>query len=81
MLNAIGGNHFSWQGFILLWMACGAVADFGFGAYAYNKLTSEFREVATQKYSAPIPFWRRFSLNISAASPPPAATSDEIPKA
>jgi ABC-type transport system involved in cytochrome c biogenesis permease component len=80
MLITIGGDHFSEQGFIVLWMVCGAVADFGFGAYAYNKLTSEFREVATQKYAAPVGFWRRFSLTISAPAPPSVAPRDGSPK-
>lgn len=77
MLIAIGGNSFSWQGFIVLWMLCGAVADFGFGAYAYNKLTSEFREVATQKYAAPVGFWRQFFG--TRASPVPSKV-DAFPK-
>jgi hypothetical protein len=69
LLIALSGDRFSWQGFILLWMACGAVADFGFGAYAYNKLTGEFREVASQKYTAPVGFWRRFSGISPSTSP------------
>jgi len=60
LLIALGGDHFSGPGFVMLWMVSGVVADFGFGAYAYNKLTSEFREVASQKYAPQAGYWKRF---------------------
>jgi ABC-type transport system involved in cytochrome c biogenesis permease component len=62
-------DHFSWQGFITLWVVCGFIADFGFAAFAYNKLTTGFRETAAQKYSPKQGFWRTLTSAVAPASP------------
>jgi hypothetical protein len=59
LLAALSSSSMSWQGFLMLWMVCGAVADLGFGSFARNKLLLEFREAATRRYSRSGGFWSR----------------------
>lgn len=47
----------SWHFFLALWFILGLAADFGFAAYARQKLLTEFRLAAQQRYSPG--FWER----------------------
>jgi ABC-type transport system involved in multi-copper enzyme maturation permease subunit len=51
----------SWKFFLGLWFVLGLLVDFGFGAYAFHKLQTEFRLAAQQRYEPRRGFWMRFS--------------------
>lgn len=49
----------SWQFLLGLWFALGIAVDLAFGGLARNKLLTQFRLVAQQRYSRGAPFWQR----------------------
>ena len=48
-----------WGHFLGLWFLLGLAADIWFGLWARRKLLTEFRLVATQRFSARVPIWKR----------------------
>jgi len=50
-----------WKFFLGLWFVLGLLVDFGFSAYAHQKLNAEFRFAAQQRYAATRGFLRRLA--------------------
>ncbi len=64
ILVEIGGRSYrsspSWKFFLGLWFGLGMTVDFAFGAWARQKLLTEFRLAAQQQYGAKREFWRQW---------------------
>jgi hypothetical protein len=59
-LNAMrGGHESSFNFFVGLWFVLGLVADIAFSVWARNKLLTQFRLAATQRYLSGAGFFRR----------------------
>jgi hypothetical protein len=64
----------TWKFFLGLWFGIGIGLDFAFGAWARQKLFTEFRLAAQQQYDTRSDFWRSWlgSLkpHVSGVAPP-----------
>jgi ABC-type transport system involved in cytochrome c biogenesis permease component len=56
-----GAREPSWKFFLGWWVALGLAADIGFGAWARQRLLSEFREAAEQRYASRPGLWKRLA--------------------
>jgi hypothetical protein len=70
-------RELEWGYFLGVWFALGLVADIGFGIWARQKLLTEFRIIATQRYQQRASLWKRLfgssqttapDLNLQAAA-------------
>jgi hypothetical protein len=43
----------SWRGFLGVWFFCGLAVDLGFGLAARQRLLTEFRQRATERFKSP----------------------------
>ena len=59
MSLAGGGLHIDENVFVLFWLAISLGVDAFFGVRAKLKLESEFRQVATTRYTTPVSFWKK----------------------
>ncbi len=57
MRREFRGDYWVWG----LWFGLSMIADFGFGFYARNKLLTEFREVASQRFQPKATWWQRLT--------------------
>lgn len=53
------GRDLGWEGFLGTWFVLGLVTDLGFGLHARQKLLTEFRLAATQRYQPRASLWKR----------------------
>ena len=64
----------TWKFFLGLWFGIGLGLDFAFGAWARQKLLTEFRTAAQQQYDSRSDFWmawfRTFKPHVSGVAPP-----------
>lgn len=63
---------FGWKSFLGLYLATCLMTDFGFAAYARQKLLTRFRLAATERFATPAGFWKRLLPGRPAAGPRPA---------
>ncbi len=68
-LLRINTRWVEWYVPLALWFAMGLLADVVFGLSARRKLLTQFRTVATQRYQARVPLWKR--LFGATSNPPP----------
>ncbi len=60
-LSSVRGNpDTGWKTVLGVWIVLGLAADIGFGAWARQKLLTEFREIATRRYERRASLWKRW---------------------
>ena len=64
--NGLNLNEIAW---VIIWLAISLGVDLFFGLHARLKLISEFRQVATTRYTQPVSFWKK--LFGTGQTPPP----------
>jgi ABC-type Na+ efflux pump permease subunit len=52
-------SKLEWKHFLGVWFALGLAADIGFGYWARQKLLTEFRLIAAQRFQRRPPWWKR----------------------